>query len=175
MLKMLKESKHLPESVATVDDVVGAGHVGRGVRSEVHGQTVEVVDGTETLLWGVVDPDDLLGIESGDAVEGGVHVTGGNAVDADAVASPLSGERLGHHDHTGLGRVVSVLLLWVVDHAAGHGRDIDDGTSVAELDQLLAEGLVDHERADEVDIHSLAPLLRVVLLCLDVGPETRQY
>lgn len=41
---------------------------------------------------------------------------------------------------------------------------------MADLDELLSECLVDNESADEVDIHGLAPLIGIVLLCLDVGP-----
>lgn len=73
MSKLLRRC--LPEGVSTVDDTVVSGHESTAVTGKVDSQVVEVVNGTETLLWSVVDPDTLLSIESWDTVEGGVHVT----------------------------------------------------------------------------------------------------
>lgn len=159
----------LPQSVPSVDKTVVAGHVAAGRGAEVDGQAVEVVDGAEALLGGVVDPDTLLSLEGRDAVEGGVHVAGGDSVDPDLVAGPLGGQGLCHLDDGGLGGVVAGLLLRVVDDAARHGGDEDDGAAVLGVDHVAADGLGDQKGAGDVDVEKTAELLGVVVLGLDVG------
>ena len=160
---------NLPESVATVDEAVVASHVRRTVRCEVDGEVVEVVNGTEALLRGVIDPDALLSLEGRDTVEGGVHVAGRDGIDANAVASPLSGERLRELDNGSLGSVVARLLLWVIDNRAGHGSNVDDAAAGAETNHLTADGLVDQEAAVHVDVDETTELLDIVGLSLEVG------
>lgn len=162
-------SKHLPDGVAAVDQAVVARHEAGTVGGEVHGQVVEVVDGTETLLRGLVNPDALLSVKSRNTVEGGVHVAGADGVHANLVTGPLGGEGLGELDDTGLGRVVTGLLLRVVDHGAGHGSDVDDRTTSLSLDHLLADGLRDEEGSGNVDVNETTELVVVVRLGLDVG------
>lgn len=69
-------------------------------------------------MWGERLPDLLLGVESWNVVEGGVHVTGGNAVDPDVELGPLSGQRLSELNDTSLRGVVTRLFLWVVDDSS---------------------------------------------------------
>jgi len=54
-----------------------------------------LLPGTETLLWGLVDPDALLGVEGGYSIESSVRVARADGVDADLVTGPLGGEGLG--------------------------------------------------------------------------------
>lgn len=170
--KKRDERGYLPQSVSTVDDAVGTGHEGGTIRGKVDGKVVEVIDRAETLLGGLVNPDTLLGVESRDTVEGGVHVAGGDGVDADAVSCPLRSQRLGQLNDTGLGGIVAALLLWVVDDASGHGSNEDDGTTIARLDHLTANGLGDEEVAVDVDVDESSEHLGVVGLGLDVGAVT---
>jgi len=100
----------LPERVTTIDDVVSSSHESRGVGSQEDGKTVQVIDGTKTLLRSLVNPDTLLSLKSWNAVECSVHVTWGDGVDTNLVASPFSGKRLGHLNNGGLGGVVARLL-----------------------------------------------------------------
>lgn len=161
--------KRLPDRVTAVDEAVVAGHEARTVGGEVDGEVVEVVNGTETLLRGLVDPDALLSVEGGDTVERGVHVAGADGVDADLVTGPLSGEGLGELDDAGLGGVVARLLLRVVDDGARHGGDVDDRAAGLGLDHLLADGLGDEEGTGDVDVDEATELVVVVDLGLDVG------
>lgn len=142
----------LPECVTTVDQAVVSGHVSRALAREIDGQVVEVVNGAKTLLGGVVDPDTLLGLEGRDTVEGSVHVSGGDCVDTDLVASPFGGERLCELDNSSLGGIVAGLLLRVVDDAAGHGGNEDDAATVAGGDHVATDGLCDEERTGDVDV-----------------------
>lgn len=159
----------LPNAVAAIDEAVVAGHEGRAIRGKVDSEVVEVINRAETLLRGLVDPDALLGVKGGDAVEGRVHVAWGDGVDADVVASPLGSEGLGQLNDAGLGGIVAGLLLRVVDDGTGHGGDVDDGAALLGLDHLLADGLGDEEGAGDVDVNEAAELLVVVDLGLDVG------
>lgn len=159
----------LPDAVTAIDEAVVARHESGAVRREVNGEVVEVVDGAETLLWRLIDPDALLGVEGGHAVERRVHVARADGVDANAVAGPLGGEGLGELHDAGFGGVVARLLLWVVDDRTGHGGDVDDGAASLQFDHLLAHGLGDEEGAGDVDVDEAAELLVVVGLGLDVG------
>lgn len=64
--------------VSAIDDAVGSSHEARGVRGEEDAQAVELVNVAEAGLRGETHPDLLLGVEGGDLVEGGVHVTRGD-------------------------------------------------------------------------------------------------
>lgn len=159
----------LVAGVATVNDDVGASHEAGSVTGEEDAETVEVVDGAEAVLRGQGLPDLLLGIESGDAVEGSVHVSGGDAVDTDVVLGPLSSEGLAKLDDTSLGGVVAGLLLGVVDNAARHGSDQDDGARLASLHHGAANRLGHEEGASQVDVDEATEHGGVVGLGLDVG------
>jgi hypothetical protein len=161
--------ERLPDGVTAVDEAVVAGHETRAVGGEVNSQVVQVIDGTETLLRSLVDPDALLGVEGGNAVQGGVHVARADGVHADLVTGPLGGEGLGELDDTSLGRVVTRLLLWVVDDGSGHRGDIDDRAASLRLDHLLTDSLGDEEGAGDVDVDETAELVVVVRLGLDIG------
>jgi hypothetical protein len=158
----------LPEGVTTVNEAVVASHVTRARRGEVDGEVVEVVHSTKTLLGSVVHPDALLGVKSRDTVEGGVHVARGDGVDADAIASPLGGKRLGELDDGSFRGVVAGLLLGVVDNRARHGSNVDNRTAIVFLDHLLSDSLCDEERAGDVDVEQASELLSVIGLGLDV-------
>ena len=159
----------LPQTVATVDDAVVAGHEGRAFAGKVNGEVVEVIDVAQTLLRGVVNPDPLLRLKSWNAVEGGVHVAGADGVDADTVASPLSGQRLRELHDGGLAGVVTGLLLWVVDDRTGHGGDVDDAAALAASDHLVADSLRHQEGTSDIDIDQAAELVVWVGLGFDVG------
>jgi hypothetical protein len=164
----LEAADRLPDRVTAVDQAVVAGHEAGTLRGEVDGQVVEVVNIAETLLGSLVDPDALLGVEGGNTVEGGVHVAGRDAVDADAVAGPLGSEGLGELDNAGLGGVVARLLLRVVDHSAGHRGDVDDRAASLGLDHGLADGLGNDEGTGDVDVDKTTEHVVVVDLGLDV-------
>jgi hypothetical protein len=164
----LKAANRLPDRVTAVDQAVVAGHEAGTLRGEVDGQVVEVINVAETLLGGLVDPDTLLGVKGGNAVEGGVHVTGGDGVDTDAVTGPLGSEGLGELHNTGLGGVVAGLLLRVVDDSTGHRGDVDDGATSLGLDHGLTNGLGDDEGASDVDVDETTEHVVVVDLGLDV-------
>jgi len=134
------------------DVLTGSSHVRRAVRGEEDSKVVELVNISETLLRSVVNPNPLLSIEGGDTVECGVHVTGGDGVDTDAVASPLSGERTSKLNDSSLRGVVAGLLLGVVDDGSRHGSDEDHGHGVLDLDHLLGDGLGDQEGSGNVDV-----------------------
>jgi hypothetical protein len=161
-------AKRLPDGIATVDQAVVAGHEAGTVGGEVNGKVVQVVDSTETLLRGLIDPDALLGVKSGDTVERSVHVARADGVDANLVTGPLGGEGLGELDNAGLGGVVTGLLLRVVDHGTGHRGDVDDRTAGLGLDHLLADSLGNKEGAGDVDVDETTELVVVIGLGLDV-------
>lgn len=160
---------HLVARVTTVDEAVGASHELGGVRGEEDAEAVELVNATETVLGGQGLPDLLLGLEGGDTVEGGVHVTGGDAVDTDVVLGPLSGDGLGVLDDTGLGGVVAGLFLGVVDDAAGHGGNEDEAARLAGGHHGTTNGLGHEEGSRKVDVNETTEHGRVVGLSLDVG------
>ena len=162
-------ANRLPDRVTAIDEAVVAGHETGSVGGEVDRKVVEVVHGTEALLRGLVDPDALLGIEGGDAVQSSVHVTGRDAVDTDVVAGPLGGERLSELDNAGLGGVVARLLLRIVDDGSGHRSDVDDRAASLGLDHGLADGLGHDESAGDVDVDQATEHVVVVHLSLDVG------
>lgn len=154
-------SGHLQDSVATVDSDVGTRHETRGVGGEEDTETVEVVDLAEAGLGRHGAPDLLLGLEGGDAVEGGVHVARGDAVDADIVLGPLGGEGLAELDDTGLGGIVARLLLRVVDDAAAHGRHQDDGARLLGIYHGASDGLAHEEGTRQVDVDEASEHLMV--------------
>ena len=162
-------ASRLPDRVAAVDQAVVAGHETGTVRGEVDSQVVEVINVTETLLGSLIDPDALLGVQSGNTVEGGVHVAGRDAVDTNAVAGPLGSEGLGELDNAGLGSVVAGLLLRVVDDSSGHRGDVNDGSAGLGLDHSLANGLGDDEGTGDVDVDETTEHVVVIDLGLDVG------
>jgi len=162
----------LPDGVTAVDEAVVSGHEAGSVGGEVDGQVVQVVDSTQALLRSLIDPDALLGIESGNAVEGSVHVAGADRVDTNLVAGPLGGEGLGKLDNTGLRGVVAGLLLRVVHDSAGHGGDVDDRPASLSLDHLLADSLRNEEGSGDVDVDETTELVVVVGFSLDIGART---
>lgn len=116
-----------------------------------------------------MSPDLLLSIESWDAVQLGVHVAGGDAVDTDVVLGPLSSQTLAELDDTSLGSIVAGLLLREVDDAAGHGGNEDDGAGLASGDHGLANSLGHEEGTSQVDIDQTTEHVGVVVLSGDVG------
>lgn len=159
---------HLVKSVTSVNSDVGTSHELGCIRCEEDSESVEVIDGSEAGLWGEGSPDLLLGIEGWNVVEGGVHVTWRDAVDTDVVLGPLSSERLAELDNTGLGGVVTGLLLWVVDDGSRHGSNEDDGSLLAGGNHGLGNSLGHKEGTSQVDIDETTEHGVVVLLGLDV-------
>lgn len=159
----------LVASVTTIDDAVGASHETRRVGGKEDAEAVELVDVSETVLGSERLPDLLLGIKSGNTVEGGVHVTGRDAVDSDVILGPLSSERLSKLDDTGLGGVVAGLLLGVVDNGARHGGNEDDATGLSSSHHGTANSLGHEEGAVQVDVDETAEHGGVVGLGLNVG------
>lgn len=134
------------------DVLTASSHVRRTVRGEEDGKVVELVNVSETLLRGVVNPDPLLSVKGGDTVQCGVHVTRRDGVDTDAVAGPLGGERAGELNDSGLGGVVARLLLRVVDDRSGHRGDEYHRNWVLDLNHLLGDSLSDQESSSDVDV-----------------------
>ena len=85
------------------------------------------------------------------------------------MTGPLGGEGLGELNNTGLGGVVTRLLLRVVDDSAGHRGDVDDGTASLGLDHGLTDGLGNDEGAGDVDVDETTEHVVVIDLGLDVG------
>lgn len=167
---MLRRSFHpLVARVTTVNDDVGASHEAGGVGSKEDAETVELINSTETVLRSQGLPDLLLGLKGGDAVEGSVHVTGGDAVDTDLVLGPLSSDGLGELDDTGLGGVVAALLLGVVDDGTRHGGNQDQAARLASGHHSAADGLGHQERTSQVDVDETTEHGGVISLSLDVG------
>lgn len=159
----------LVAAVATVNEQVGAGHEAGGVGAEVDAKAVELVDIAQAVLGSEAAPDLLLGVESGNTVEGSVHVARRDGVDTDLVLGPLGGDGLAELDDAGLGGVVAALLLGVVDNGAGHGGDEDQAARLASGHHGAADGLGHEECTSEVDVNKTTEHGRVVCLGLDVG------
>lgn len=162
-------ARPLVARVTTVNDDVGTSHEAGGVGSEEDAEAVELVNSTQAVLRSQGLPDLLLGLKGGDTVEGGVHVTGRDAVDTDLVLGPLSSDGLGELDDTSLGSVVAALLLGVVDDGARHGGDQDQAARLASGHHGAANSLGHEEGTSEVDVDQTTEHGGVVSLSLDVG------
>lgn len=167
---MQKEmTRPLVARVTTINDDVRAGHEAGGVRGEEDAKAVELVNSAQAVLRSQGLPDLLLGLKSGDTVEGGVHVTGRDAVDTDLVLGPLSSDGLGKLDDTSLGGVVAALLLGVVDDGAGHGGNQDQAARLASSHHGAANSLGHEEGTSKVDVDQAAEHGGVIGLSLNVG------
>lgn len=119
--------KCLREDVATVDEDVGAGGVGRSVRGKVQESTLEL-RGLTLAAHGDLALPDVLGLLRDEVGDLGVDVAGRDGVGA-RVLDPLDGQRAAQVDDTGLGRVVGSLKLREVDNVAGHGGRGDEASA----------------------------------------------
>jgi len=99
----------LPQRIPAINNTIRARHEPAAVRSQKDSQVVQVVDGAQTLLRRVVDPDALLRLERRHSVKRRVHVARADGVDADLVARPFGGERFGELEDGGFGGVVARL------------------------------------------------------------------
>ncbi|KND89584.1 hypothetical protein TOPH_05593 [Tolypocladium ophioglossoides CBS 100239] len=91
-------------------------------------------------------------------VEHRVHVPRADAVDGDAVARPLGGQRALEHHHGRLADVVRGLRLREVDAVRGYRRRQHDAPARALRDHLPRGRLRAQERARGVDVEHPAPL-----------------
>jgi hypothetical protein len=128
----------LAGAVTTVNDEVGTGGVGGGVRAEVDVGSLELL-GLTVTTHGDHGVPELLGVLVDEVRETGVNVSRGDGVDTGEVA-PLVGEGAGHVDAASLGDVVRGLLLREVGNVARHGGGDDERTGLALL-EVVADGL----------------------------------
>lgn len=160
----IPQAASLVKGVTTVNDDIGAGHEAGSVGRKEDAEAVEIVNGTQTLLGSQRLPDLLLGVKGRDLVQGGIHVTGGNAVNTDVILGPLGSKRLAELNDTSLGGVVARLLLRVVDDGARHRGNKDNGAGLASGHHGAADGLGHQERAVEVDVNETTEHGSIILL-----------
>ncbi|MPM73764.1 hypothetical protein SDC9_120746 [bioreactor metagenome] len=137
---------------AAVDDQVGAGGVGRGVRQQIDDRAGELVRVAHPLERDHFGPD-LAPVLADVAGHLRVDVARADRVDPDAERGPLHGERLRQVHDAGLGGVVRGLPLRNVDDRGGHRRGVDDVAALALRDEVAGERLRDEEDAVQVDVH----------------------
>ncbi len=154
-----------------VDNTVAARHKRRSVRSEIDGQVIQLVDIAESILRRHGRPDFLLRVKGRDAIQRRIHISRRDTVDPDIVLGPFRSERFPQLDDGRFRRVVTALLLGVVDDGARHRCDEDDRAAVAGRNHGAAACLGHEEGAGDVDVDEAAELFRVVILGLDVGTE----
>lgn len=116
-----KKKGHLSGGITTVNDNVGAGGVGAGVRSEVDICTLELGGLCVTAERDHAVPQ-FLNVLGNKVGETGVDVAGGDGVDSGKVA-PLVGERTGEMDAAGFGDVVAGLKGEKRELAVDHGGE----------------------------------------------------
>ena len=154
-----------------INNAVAARHKRRSVCGEIDSQVIQLIDVAESILRRHGRPNLLLRVESGDAVQRRVHIPRRDTVDPDIMLSPFRRERFPQLDDGRFRRVVTALLLGVVDDGARHRCDEDDRAAVAGRNHGAAACLGHEEGAGDVDVDEAAELFRVVILGLDVGTE----
>lgn len=163
----------LGDSIATVDTEIGAGHVLAGVGQEEGDGAHEVLGLAHLALGDERGPllaqvrvlvEDLLR-------QGGEHVAGGEAVDADTGVRPLDGERGGEVADTGLGGVVGGLGLGHVDDGTGHAADQDHAAVALALHEVAGDGRGEEVGTVDVDGPELAQAVDGVVDGLEVLGE----
>lgn len=158
--------KHLPASVATVNDKVSTSSIRASIRNKIDISTLKLLGKAITAHGDHVVPQ-LLDLLVDKVAEASVDVSRRDGVDAGEVA-PLVGQRPGHVDAPGLGDVVRGLLLGEVGDVARHGGRDDQGAVALGLedgaDRLGAVG-----RAVEVGVDHAVPFFLGALDDAGVG------
>lgn len=153
----------LRDSVATVDTEIGTSHVASGVTGQERDGAHEVLGTTHLALGNKAGPlvgelgvviEDLLGAVRELLIlsffpffplfylysQCSQHVTGRDAVDADAGVGPFNCQRAGQMTDGSLGRVVGCLRLGNVDNRTGHAANEDHAAWSLALHQVASNG-----------------------------------
>src|SRR6266436_9091861 len=166
-----KISASSPARIASVDENDAAGHQACGIRRQKQDDGGDFVDLPHPGHRRAADPRIIhLRVVLDECIKGGGNVGRRHRVDAHAAGPPLGCERLGEMVHCGLRGVVVGLLLWLVDDKAGHRTDVHDGTRLC-LQHMLAKGAATPERAVEIDVDDVQPMLIGYLFSGGLAPR----
>src|SRR5882757_6074212 len=167
----LQISASSPARITSVNEDNTSGHQTGGIGRQEQDDGRYLVDLPHPRHRRTADPGIIhLRAVFDECVEGGCGVSRRHGVDTDAARAPLGGERFGQMVHRSLRGVVVTLLLRLVDDEARHRTDVHDGTGLC-AEHVLAEGAAAPERAVEIDVDDVQPMLVGDLLgrCLAAG------
>src|SRR5450755_2053573 len=149
----------LPARVAPINENDAPGHQARGPGRQKQHDGGDLVDVPHPAHRRTADPGIIhprVALDEG--IERRRNIGRRDGVDAHATGAPFGCQRFRQMVHCGLRGVVVALLLRLVDDEAGHRADVDDGPRLGR-EHVLAEGAATPERAVEIDIDDIEPVL----------------